>query len=211
MSSMNKLNEYNIVIASVGGQGGLTLSRIIGYAALLEGYNVRIGETLGMSQRGGVVQSYVRFGTKVLSPLIPYNKANVILGLEPLEALRAAIKFGNENTLMIVNTNPIHTITTLVGKERYPLINDVLAKLRQISKNVYTVNATDIAKKEGLPMATNIVVLAVFASMKQNPLRRESYIEGIKTFIRRRVEDNIRLFNKVISEYRAKISIYNIS
>ncbi|RLG78423.1 MAG: hypothetical protein DRO40_13840, partial [Thermoprotei archaeon] len=57
MSSVGKLNEYNIVIASIGGQGGLTLSRVIGYAALLEGYNVRIGETLGMSQRGGVVQS----------------------------------------------------------------------------------------------------------------------------------------------------------
>ncbi len=204
MSSVGKLNEYNIVIASVGGQGGLTLSRVIGYAALLEGYNVRIGETLGMSQRGGVVQSYVRFGTKVLSPLIPYNKANVILGLEPLETLRAAIKFANENTLVVVNTNPIHTITTLVGKEKYPSINDILAKLRQISKNVYTINATDIARKEGLPMATNIVTLAVFASMKQNPLQRESYIEGIKTFIRRRVEENIRLFNKVINEYGVK-------
>lgn len=204
MGSNRGVNEYNIVIASVGGQGGLTLSRIIGYAALLEGYNVRIGETLGMSQRGGVVQSYVRFGYRVLSPLIPHGKADVVLGLEPVEALRAARSFANKNTLIIVNTEPIHTITTLIGREEYPSVESVIAELRKISNNVYAINASQIAREAGLPMATNIVLLALYAVTKYNPLKTKSYIEGIRTFIRRKVEENIRLFNQVMNKFKEK-------
>lgn len=197
------VDEYNVVIASVGGQGGLTLSRVIGYAALLEGYNTRIGETLGMSQRGGIVQSYVRFGYKVLSPLIPYGKADVVLGLEPIETLRAARSFANKNTLIIVNTEPIHTITTLIGKEEYPSIESIVAELRRIANNVYAINASRIAEEAGLPMATNIVLLALYVTSEYNPLKTRSYVEGIRMFIRRKVEENIRLFSQVVSKFKA--------
>ncbi len=194
-----------MVIASVGGQGGLTLSRVIGYAALLKGLNVRIGETLGMSQRGGVVQSYVRFGENVKSPLIPHGEANAILGLEPIETLRAVPVYANKNTLIILNTEPIHTITTLVGKEVYPSLNDVISELRKYSDKLYTFNATSIARSKGLPVATNIVVLAAFVASSYNPLDIELYIEGIKKFIRRRIEDNINLFKEVVNELKGKV------
>ncbi len=202
---MYSIKEFNIVIASVGGQGGLTLSRVIGYAALLKGLSVRIGETLGMSQRGGVVQSYVRFGNTIKSPLIPYGGANVILGLEPIETLRAARIYANKNTLIILNTEPIHTVTTLVGKETYPSINGIISELKMYSDKLYAFNATNKARSKGLPVATNIVVLAAFATSSYNPLDLESYIEGIKKFIRRRVEDNINLFKEVVSELKGKV------
>ncbi len=202
---MRSIKEFNIVIASVGGQGGLTLSRVIGHAALLKGLSVRIGETLGMSQIVGVVQSYVRFGENVKSPLIPHGGANAILGLEPIETLRAALVYANKNTLIILNTEPIHTITTLVGKEKYPSLNDVISELRKYSDKLYMFNATSKARSKGLPVATNIVVLAAFAASSYNPLDIELYIEGIKRFIRRRVEDNINLFKEVVNELKGKV------
>lgn len=199
------MDEYNIVIASVGGQGGLTLSRVIGQAALLKGYRVRIGETLGMSQRGGIVQSYVRIGKRIESPLIEERGADAILGLEPVETLRAARVYANENTLIIVNMEPIHTITTITGRERYPPLLSILNELKEISKNVVAVNATEYAKNKGLPYSTNIVVLAIFAS-KTNIIEPRLYIEGIRTFVRRLTEKNIELFNDVLVNARKIIS-----
>ncbi len=200
------MDEYNIVIASVGGQGGLTLSRVIGQAALLKGYRVRIGETLGMSQRGGIVQSYVRIGERVESPLIEEGKANAILGLEPIETLRAARVYANKSTLIIVNTEPIHTITTITGREKYPPLLDVLDELRRISDNVVAVNATEYARSRGLPYSTNIVILAVFVS-KTNVMEPEYYIRGIRAFVRRLTEKNIELFNSVLMNADKVLSI----
>ena len=202
------MNEYNIVIASVGGQGGLTLSRIIGQAALLKGYHVRIGETLGMSQRGGIVQSYVRIGDTVESPIVGEGEANAILGLEPVEALRAARRYANNNTLIIVNTEPIHTITTIAGREKYPPLLDILDELRTISQNMIAINATEYAKNKGLPYSTNVVVLAVFAS-KTNIMEPEYYIKGIKTFVRRLTKENIELFNDVLRNVNKIMTMFS--
>ncbi len=200
------MDEFNIVIASVGGQGGLTLSRVIGQAALLKGYHVRIGETLGMSQRGGIVQSYVRIGERVESPLIEEGKADTILGLEPVETLRAARTYANKNTLVIVNTEPIHTITTITGREKYPPLLDVLDELRSISDNVVVVNATGYARDKGLPYSTNIVILAVFAS-RVNIIEPEYYIKGIELFVRRLTKENIELFNSILSDPSKVLSL----
>ncbi len=202
------MNEYNIVIASVGGQGGLTLSRIIGQAALLKGYHVRIGETLGMSQRGGIVQSYVRIGDTVESPIVSEGEANAILGLEPVEALRTARRYANDSTLIIVNTEPIHTITTIAGREKYPPLLDILDELRTISRNMIALNATEYAKNKGLPHSTNVVVLAVFAS-KTSIIEPEYYIKGIKTFVRRLTKENIELFNDVLRNVDKIITMFS--
>ena len=88
--------EYNILISSVGGQGGITLARILSNAALTQGLNVRIGETLGMAQRGGAVQSHVRVGTSVYGALIRRGGADVLIALEPSEAVRLAGTSGKE-------------------------------------------------------------------------------------------------------------------
>jgi len=201
------MDEYNIVIASVGGQGGLTLSRVIGQAALLKGYHVRIGETLGMSQRGGIVQSYVRIGERVESPLIGEGEANAILGLEPVETLRAARVYANKNTLIIVNAEPIHTITTITGREKYPPLLDILNELQNISDNVIVVNATEYVRSKGLPYSTNIAILAVFAS-KTDIIEPEYYVKGIKAFVRRLTKENIELFSNILRSPDKVISIF---
>lgn len=102
---------YNFIITGVGGQGNVLSSQLIGQVFIKKGYFVTIGETYGSSQRGGAVMSHIRISQKKqFSPLIPRGKADIILALEPLEALRVLIPFGNPGVVTLVNTRPIYPI-----------------------------------------------------------------------------------------------------
>ncbi|MDO8435920.1 MAG: 2-oxoacid:acceptor oxidoreductase family protein, partial [bacterium] len=98
----DKINEFNIVIVGVGGQGLLTILQIIAEAALLEGYKVRTSELHGLAQRGGSVEVHIRFGKQIFSPLVPAQKADLIMALEMQEALRGRY-FANAKTKFMVN------------------------------------------------------------------------------------------------------------
>ena len=109
---MKLVGEFNIVVTGVGGQGVLTLSRVIAVWALKSGYKVRVGETLGMAQRGGIVQSYVRFGSDVESPLIEVGGADVLIALDYIEALRA-LGFLSGKSKVIVNSRTITPLSLI--------------------------------------------------------------------------------------------------
>jgi len=186
--------EFNLIITGVGGQGGLTLSRIIGNAAMVEGYNVRIGETLGMSQRYGSVLSYLRFGEEVYSPLIEEGKANLMLALEPAEALRNA-RFLGKNSVAIVNAYPIHTATTLVGKERYPELDEIEKAIGRICP-VYMMNFQREADRIN-PRTLGVLMLGYAYGKGLIPLKRESLLEGIRLTLREKLwEMNFRAFER---------------
>jgi len=186
--------EFNLIITGVGGQGGLTLSRIIGNAAMVEGYNVRIGETLGMSQRYGSVLSYLRFGEEVYSPLIEEGKANLMLALEPAEALRNARFLGRDSSA-VINAYPVHTATTLVGKERYPALREIEEAIARICP-VYMLNFQREADKIN-PRTLGVLMLGYAYGKGLVPLRRESLLEGIKLTLREKLwEMNFRAFER---------------
>jgi len=186
--------EFNLIITGVGGQGGLTLSRIIGNAAMVEGYNVRIGETLGMSQRYGSVLSYLRFGEEVYSPLIEEGKADLMLALEPAEALRNA-RFLGKKSVAVVNAYPIHTATTLVGKERYPALEEIEEAIARICP-IQMMNFQREADKIN-PRTLGVLMLGYAYRKGSIPLRRESLLEGIKLTLRERFwEMNFRAFER---------------
>ncbi len=186
------INEFNLIIAGVGGQGGLTLSRIIGHAAMVEGYRVRIGETLGMSQRYGSVLSYLRFGEDVRSPMVEEGKANLMLALEPAEALRNA-RFLGENSRAIVNAYPIHTSTTLVGKERYPDLEEIERALSDIC-SVRMMNFQKVADSIN-PRTLGVLMTGYAWELGLIPLRKESLFDGIREFVREKYWDvNFRAF-----------------
>ena len=153
------IEEYNVLIASVGGQGGITLARILSNAALSQGLNVRVGETLGMAQRGGSVQSHVRFGADVYGPLIPKRGSDVLLSLEPAEALRVA-KYIGRKTIVIMNTHPVLPTSVLLNETTYPEIDQILSILRKIGGSIYHLNAFELAREAGLTRSLNIVMLA---------------------------------------------------
>jgi len=188
--------EFNLIIAGVGGQGGLTLSRIIGNAAMKEGYNVRIGETLGMSQRYGSVLSYLRFGEEVYSPLIEEGEADLMLALEPAEALRNA-RFLSDKSHAIVNAYPVHTATTLVGKEKYPSLEEIrnaLSKICAVEMENFQKEADKIN-----PRTLGVLMLGFAYGKGLIPLKKESIIEGIQETLKPKLWDiNIKAFERGI-------------
>ncbi|NPA47120.1 MAG: indolepyruvate oxidoreductase subunit beta [Thermococci archaeon] len=189
---MAGISEFNLIITGVGGQGGLTLSRIIGNAAMLEGYRVRIGETLGMSQRYGSVLSYLRFGDDVRSPMVEEGSADLMIALEPAEALRNA-RFLGKKSRAVVNAYPIHTATTLVGKERYPGLDEIEEALSGIC-DVHMMNFQREADRIN-PRTLGVLMTGYAWEMGFLPLSRENIYEGIRQFVREKYWDvNFRAF-----------------
>ncbi|AIF69921.1 indolepyruvate oxidoreductase [Palaeococcus pacificus DY20341] len=187
--------EFNLIITGVGGQGGLTLSRIVGNAAMKEGYNVRIGETLGMSQRYGSVLSYLRFGD-VHSPLIEEGEADLVLALEPAEALRNA-RFLSKKSYAIVNAYPIHTATTLVGKEKYPDVEEIKEALSKICPTEVRDFQSEADKIN--PRTLGVLMLGYACGKGLIPLKKESIEEGIKETLKPKLwEINIRALERGI-------------
>jgi len=193
------INEFNLVIASVGGQGGLTLSRIIAEAALSNGYSVRTGETLGMSQRFGSVLSFVRFGEDVRGPLIPFAKADVLIGLELLEALRAW-KFIGPKTLVLVakiSIPPVFSSLSHIPKwssYKYPSIDDILMNLRKRAEKAIDIDALPILRKLNNVRGLNVFMLGIFAASPRNPIPKSLYEDAIRKVIKRNIELNIKTF-----------------
>ncbi len=198
------INEYNVLISGVGGQGGLTLSRIIGFAAVRDGYKLRIGETLGMSQRGGSVISYVRFGKSVYSPIIPSNGADLLIGLEPMEALRA-IKYINEETVVIINERKIPPVVVNLGKREYPDINEIIDLFRNVTNKVYVHDFSTEAEKLGSIRVTNVISLGTAYHLAKIPLSEESIIDSIRSIVPEKYIDMNLLAYKKGKEIGEKI------
>ncbi|MEM2007206.1 MAG: indolepyruvate oxidoreductase subunit beta [Sulfolobales archaeon] len=153
------VRTVNVAIVSVGGQGGLTLSRVLAVAAVLDGLSVRTGETLGMAQRYGSVVSYVRIGRSVLSPTFSDGEGDYLLGLELLETARALrlLKLGG---LVIVSDTIRPPISASLNREVYDK-NKLLDYIRSYAETL-VVPAQELATKAGNPRAANMVVLGVF-------------------------------------------------
>lgn len=199
------IKEYNILISSVGGQGGVTLARIISEAAMSQGLKVRVGETLGMAQRGGSVQSHVRLGENVYGPLIPRGRSDVLLSLEPAEALRVAKYIGRETTV-IVNTLPMLPISVMLKEATYPRIEEVVQMLMKIGGKIYALDATELAKEAGAPESLNIVILGSFMALGERVLSLEAVRDALSRNMRgRNLEGNLRAFEMGMYKMRELI------
>ena len=177
----------DIIIVGVGGQGILTSSMILAKAAMKAGLKVLTSEVHGMAQRGGSVEVHVRIG-EVLSPLIPLGNADVMVALEPVEALRYT-KYLNENSIVIVNTRPIIPITVTLGMAKYPNAEEILSKLKEITPNVYPVNASEIAERLGAIQATNVVILGVLAKLVELPFGYKELEEAVRDVLPPKLHD----------------------
>lgn len=190
-------DPMNLVIAGVGGQGNILVSEILAKAAAAVGYKVTVGESYGMSQRGGSVSSHIRLSRKFLyGPIIPSGCASVIIGFEPVEAARAALEFGSNGVKIIVNPRPVYPVGVLMGKDKYPEINDLLGKLRDISANVYYIESTKIAAQAGNPVMQNIVMVGALAGFNHLFIPKETFVRIINQVVPEKVlELNIKAFN----------------
>jgi len=187
-------SEYSIVIAGVGGQGGLTLSRVIATAATLSGLSVKTGETLGMAQRGGSVQSYLKIGRITRSPLIKKGCADALIGLEPLEAVRA-LKYIGSHTKIVLDPNPIPTIFNLVGKEDYPRIEELLRRLEERTRHLYIVQARRESEMLNARKSANMILLGKLVSLDAF-LPSEKIEEAIRIVLGGRAEKAVAAFRR---------------
>ena len=188
------VKEVNILIVGVGGQGVILMSELLGKAAVDSGLNVKGSEVLGMAQRGGSVQSNIRFGNGVHSPLTPEGQCDVLIALEPTEALRN-INYLSDSSIVILNSKKIVPYTVSLGMSRYPSLEEILDKLYQATKRVITLNAAQIAEEAGNPLAVNSVMVGGLFATGRLPLN----VETMKTIIHARfpfklASDNIKAF-----------------
>lgn len=150
----------SVMIVGVGGQGTLLASRILGSAMLQKGYDVKVGEVHGMSQRGGSVVTYVRFGEKVFSPVIEQGEADVLLAFEQLEAARA-LPYMKSGGTAVVNTQKIDPMPVVTGQAAYP--QGLLAAMEEKGAKVLAVDALKLSEEAGSQKAVNVVLIGAMA------------------------------------------------
>jgi len=187
-------DPLNLVISGVGGQGNIMLSRLIGRSLLSKGYFVTIGETLGVAQRGGAVMSNVRISEKMpFGPLIPEGKAHIILSLEPLEALRMLVRYGNPKVTTITNFHPLFPVSVLSRKDQYPDYDALKKTIIELSESAWFVDATDMGLKLEAPIVANVIMLGALIGINSIPLAKEDIEAEIKaSFSPDRVKLNIK-------------------
>ncbi len=150
----------NIMIVGVGGQGSLLASRLMGAVLLSQGFDVKVSEVHGMSQRGGSVVTYVRYGEKVYSPVIDKGEADFIVAFEELEAARW-VEYLKKDGKMIVNTQQIDPMPVIIGAMSYP--ENIIGKMEELNIDVTAFDALTLAEKAGNAKATNIVMMGALA------------------------------------------------
>ena len=155
------METKNIMIVGVGGQGSLLASKLLGKLLLTKGYDIKVSEVHGMSQRGGSVVTYVRFGDKVYSPIIDKGEADYIVSFELLEAARY-VEYLKPDGKIITSTQKINPMPVITGVAEYP--SNLEKKIEDIGINVVAIDALSLAEKAGSAKAVNIVLMGVLSS-----------------------------------------------
>ena len=180
----------NVMIVGVGGQGSLLASKLLGHLLLQEGYDVKVSEVHGMSQRGGSVVTYVRFGDKVYSPIIDKGEADFIVSFEKLEAARYLeyLKVGGR---IVTNTQEVDPMPVITGAAKYP--ENLLEKMDALGVAVDAMDCVSLAQKAGSVKAVNIVLMGRLSKYFDMP--EEKWLQAIKECVPAKfVELNLKAF-----------------
>lgn len=169
----------NIMIVGVGGQGTLLASRIIGAATLKTGADVKLSEVHGMSQRGGSVVTYVKYGENIASPVIDEGEADIILAFEKLEALRS-VSFLKKGGTLIVNTQEINPMPVITGAAKYP--DNIISEIENMGVKVISCDAYSLAREAGNLKSVNVCLIGVLA--KHSNIEKDVWIDAIKSTVK---------------------------
>jgi len=199
-------DPFNVIIGGVGGQGNVLASEILGEMLVSQGYAITIGETYGASQRGGAVMSHLRISAEDrFSPVIPEGQCDFLMALEPVEGLRILDHYGNPRVMTLVNTRPIYPIDVISGDATYPEVSKVIAKIQELSKRVWTLNATEIALEMGDPIFSNMIMLGALCAIEVLPISRKGFELVVQDLLPSRLlTENMRAFDRgreVVKEF----------
>ena len=164
------MKTKSVMIVGVGGQGSLLASRILGHVFQAEGFDVKVSEVHGMSQRGGSVVTYIKYGEKVYSPIVEQGEADYILSFEQLEAARW-VSYLKKDGVMVASTQKIDPMPVITGAAVYP--QDILPRLQRLGVNLREIDALALARQAGSPKATNTVLIGVLSALM--PFEKEKW------------------------------------
>ena len=173
------MKPTRLIIVAVGGQGNLLATKVLGEAALMADIPVRMSEIHGMAQRGGVVESAMVFGD-ARSTIISDGEADVLVGFEPSETLRALNKC-NPQTTVITNMATLPPITAAIGRGTYPDLDQLKKLIAAKTGGLITLDAAELARKAGNIMSVNIVLLGALCQTGILPLSDEMVRKAIQT------------------------------
>lgn len=155
------METRSIMIVGVGGQGSLLASRILGNVLLSQGFDVKVSEVHGMSQRGGSVVTYVKYGDKVYSPVIERGEADIIVSFELLEAARW-VSYLKKGGHLITSTQTLDPMPVITGAAEYP--SDIVEKIKALGVDIIAADALSLAEQAGNAKASNVVLIGLIAS-----------------------------------------------
>lgn len=180
----------NIVIVGVGGQGTLLASRILGAVATARGFDVKVSEVHGMSQRGGSVVTYVKYGEKVNSPIVSMGDADILLAFEQLEAYRS-LSYLKKGGKLLVNTQKTDPMPVITGAMEYP--ENILEKIESKGISLNAIDALALARQAGNEKSVNVVLIGALAANSDIP--KDAFIDAInKTVPPKFLEVNLKAF-----------------
>lgn len=196
------METKRLVFVGVGGQGNLLASRLLGEAALAGGIPAVVSEIHGMAQRGGIVESAVLMGN-VTSPIVSPGEADVLVGFEPVETLRALGKC-NKGTVIITNTHPLPPFTVAVGQGTYPPLDQILTLIREKAGKMIALDGDAIAEGVGNPLALNMVMLGALIGSGTISISAEEMKKAISSSTKKAfLESNLKAFDQGFERAKA--------
>lgn len=187
--------EVNLILAGVGGQGNVRGAQILGSAIVKSGLHARVSDVYGIAQRGGPVLSHVRMGEDIHGGMVAEHSADVVIGLEPMETLRAVARFLKPGGVVIMSTRPIYPVEVNTGKSAYPALEEISSLVGRVASRIVRLDATKAAEDAGIPIAANIVVLGVLAGLGILPFSADILRGSVRENIPRAVELNLKAFD----------------
>ena len=185
------METKSIMIVGVGGQGTLLSSRLLGAVLTTKGYDVKVSEVHGMSQRGGSVVTYVKYGDEVYSPIIEKGEADYILSFEQLEAARW-LPYLKQGGKLIVNTQKIDPMPVVIGAAEYP--QGVIEAIAATDTDITSIDALSLAVEAGSSKAVNVVLMGVLAS--KTDIAYDTWVEAVKATVPAKfLELNLKAFD----------------
>ena len=192
---MTDKKDLELIICGVGGQGVVLMSELLGDAAVRDGVGVKGSEVLGMAQRGGSVYSNIRLGDKAQAAMTMDGQCNILLAVEPSEALRH-VNYLSKSSLVVLNTRKVLPFTVFLGTSGYPELDDVLPRLKKVTDNIVMLDATEIAEQAGNLQSANVVMLGALFGTGVMPVSQEAAKTAIQARFNAKVaEVNIKAFD----------------
>jgi len=189
------MQAKRIVFVGVGGQGNLLITRLLGEAALAKGIPALVSEIHGMAQRGGIVESAVVMGD-VHSPIVSDGEADILIGFEPMETLRALGK-ARKGGMVLTNTAPLPPFTVSIGQGTYPDVQELMQLIHSKPVRVLSLDAKDLAQKAGNVQSLNMVLLGGLIGMDQLPISQEDMKETLTSQTKKAfLESNLQAFDQ---------------